>query len=255
MPLDESEAIILRTENYGEQDKLVVFFSREKGLVRGLAKGARKFNNRFGSSLEPFSQVRLFYYEKEKHDFVTISNSDLLASSFELFSQIKTNWAFAYFAELTEKFSPYREKEELLYRLLQAVTSAAKASQAVEYITRYFEFWFLKINGILPDFNRCQHCQRPITSSSWLAPERQGVLCPNCTRDKKMEVTPIHRQVIEWMKKNSPICSPDFAVTSQDWKNLGKILPGRRTGRAQRTRTSYCKDCGHDAGRRIWCGE
>lgn len=38
-------------------------------------------------------------------------------------------------------------------------------------------------------------------------------------------------------------------------KNLGKILPGRRTGRAQRTRTSYCKDCDHDAGRRIWCGE
>ncbi|NMC66022.1 MAG: DNA repair protein RecO, partial [Acidobacteria bacterium] len=183
MPLEQSEAIILRTENYGEQDKLVVFFSREKGLGRGLAKGARKFNNRFGSSLEPFSQVRLFYYEKEKHDFVTISNSDLLDSAFELFSQIKTTWAFAYLAELTEKFSPYREKEELLYRLLHAVTAAAKAGQPVEYITRYFEFWFLKINGILPDFNRCQHCHRPVKSSSWLAAERQGVLCPACAPD------------------------------------------------------------------------
>ncbi|HOP61376.1 MAG TPA: DNA repair protein RecO [Candidatus Saccharicenans sp.] len=224
MPLDQSEAIILRTENFGEQDKLVVFFSREKGLVRGLAKGARKFNNRFGSSLEPFSQVRLFYYEKEKHDFVTISNSDLIDSAFELFSQLKTSWAFAYLAELTEKFSPYREKEELLYRLLQAVRSAAKAGQPVEYITRYFEFWFLKINGILPDFNRCQHCQRPINASSWLAPERQGVLCPACASDQKLEVTPVARRLIDWMKKNSPLTTPDFVLTPQDWKNLGKVF-------------------------------
>jgi DNA repair protein RecO (recombination protein O) len=224
MPLEQSEAIILRTENYGEQDKLVVFFSREKGLGRGLAKGARKFNNRFGSSLEPFSQVRLFYYEKERHDFVTISNSDLLDSAFELFSQIKTAWAFAYFAELTEKFSPYREKEEILYRLLQAVTAAVKAGQPIEYITRYFEFWFLKINGILPDFNRCQHCHRPVKSSSWLTAERQGVLCPSCVSDKKLEVTPVLRLLIDWMKKNSPESLPDLQLTSQDWKNLGKIF-------------------------------
>lgn len=224
MPLEQSEAIILRTENYGEQDKLVVFFSREKGLGRGLAKGARKFNNRFGSSLEPFSQVRLFYYEKERHDFVTISNSDLLDSAFELFSQIKTTWAFAYYAELTEKFSPYREKEELLYRLLQAVTAAAKAGQSIEYITRYFEFWFLKINGILPDFNRCQHCHRPIKSSGWLAAERQGVLCPACAHDQKLEVTPVFRLLIDWMKKNSPASLPDLQLTPQDWKNLGKIF-------------------------------
>ncbi|MDD8019955.1 MAG: DNA repair protein RecO [Acidobacteriota bacterium] len=224
MPLDQCEAIILRTENYGEQDKLVVFFSREKGLVRGLAKGARKFNNRFGSSLEPFSSVRLFYYEKEKHDFVTISNSDLLDSSFELFSQIKISRAFAYLAELTEKFSPYREKEELLYRLLQAVISATKSGQAIEYIARYFEFWFLKINGILPDFDRCQHCHRPVKSTSWLSTEKQGVLCPACAHDNKLEVTPVLHQLIDWMKKNSPACLPDLKLTSQDWKNLGKIF-------------------------------
>jgi len=65
MPIDQSEAVILRTQNFAEQDKLVVFFSQEKGLVRGIAKGARKFNNRFGSSLEPLSIVRIFIMKRE----------------------------------------------------------------------------------------------------------------------------------------------------------------------------------------------
>ena len=80
MPLEQSEGFILRTFNIGEQDKIVVLFSRDKGLFKGVAKGARKFGNRFGSSLEPLSHVRIFYYEKEGKELVTISNSDLIES-------------------------------------------------------------------------------------------------------------------------------------------------------------------------------
>ena len=43
MPTDQAEAIVLRTSPIGDQDKLAVFFCREKGIVRGAAKGARKF--------------------------------------------------------------------------------------------------------------------------------------------------------------------------------------------------------------------
>ena len=64
MPTDQAEAIVLRTTNIGDQDKIAVFFSMDKGILRGVAKGARKFGNRFGSSLEPMSVVRVFYYEK-----------------------------------------------------------------------------------------------------------------------------------------------------------------------------------------------
>jgi DNA repair protein RecO (recombination protein O) len=46
MPLEQSEAIVLRSFDVGEQDKIVVFFSRDKGIIKGIAKGARKFGNR-----------------------------------------------------------------------------------------------------------------------------------------------------------------------------------------------------------------
>ena len=37
MPLFESDAIILKTYPLGEADRIVVFFSREHGKIRGVA--------------------------------------------------------------------------------------------------------------------------------------------------------------------------------------------------------------------------
>jgi DNA repair protein RecO (recombination protein O) len=224
MPLDQSEAIILRTQNFAEQDKLVVFFSREKGLVRGMAKGARKFNNRFGSSLEPFSVVKIFYYEKEKRDFVTISNCDLIESSFEFLPDLKASYAFSYIAELTEKFSPYRAKEELLYRLLWTILKAVRLGQSIEYITRYFELWFLRINGILPDFKTCQKCQKTIKTTAWLDPQKEGLRCQSCATEKKVEISPLMLAAVDWMQKNPPTETPSFTLKPEDWKNLGRIF-------------------------------
>ncbi|MCR4396566.1 MAG: DNA repair protein RecO [Candidatus Saccharicenans sp.] len=224
MPIDQSEAIILRTQNFAEQDKLVVFFSREKGLVRGIAKGARKFNNRFGSSLEPFSVVRIFYYEKERHDLVTISNCDLLESAFDICRDPQTACLFSYLAELTEKFSPYRAVEEKLYRLLLSLIRAAGAGQSLPYLARYFEYWFLKINGILPDFRSCQKCRQPIAHQAWLEPQKDGVLCPKCSRDKKIEIRPALVQAIDWMKRNPPEAAPSLELRAEDWKQLGRVF-------------------------------
>src|SRR5512135_3655446 len=106
MPTDQAEAIVLRTYNVADQDKIAVLFCREKGVLRGVAKGARKFGNRFGSSLEPLSVVRVFYYEKERKDLVTISNCDLLDSFFDLQKSPEVTFTTAYFAELIEEFFP-----------------------------------------------------------------------------------------------------------------------------------------------------
>ncbi len=224
MPIDQSDAIILRTQNFAEQDKLVVFFSRGKGLVRGIAKGARKFNNRFGSSLEPFSVVRIFYYEKERQDLVTISNCDLIESAFELLNDLKISYAFSYIAELTEKFSPYQTGEELLYRLLLTIIQSARAGQKIEYLTHYFEYWFLKINGILPDFQNCQKCRRKIKTTAWLESSKDGLLCPQCAHDKKYELSPMLLQAIDWMKKNPPAAGPELPLKPEEWKHLGRVF-------------------------------
>ena len=57
MSLFETEALILRTYNLAEADKIVVCLSRSAGLIRGVAKNCRKLKKRFGASLEPSNVV------------------------------------------------------------------------------------------------------------------------------------------------------------------------------------------------------
>ena len=86
MPLLESDAIILKTYPLGEADRIVAFFSREHGKVRGVANGARKMKNRFGASLEPLTHARIQFFEKENRDLVRIQSAEILDSPMALFA-------------------------------------------------------------------------------------------------------------------------------------------------------------------------
>ena len=86
MPLQESDSIILKTYPLGEADRIVAFFSRDHGKMRGVANGARRMKNRFGASLEPLAHSRLQFFEKENRDLVRIQSAELLDSPMALFA-------------------------------------------------------------------------------------------------------------------------------------------------------------------------
>lgn len=204
MPLDQAEAIVLRTYDFGEQDKIVVFFSREKGILRGIAKGARKFGNRFGSSLEPMSSVRVFYYEKERRDLLTISSCDLLRSFFDLHRDLKTSFTLSYFAEILEEFVPARTREDPLFRLLLGTLENLENKGDLGFLSRYFEAWLLRINGFLPDLKKCKKCGRPLVQTGWLSAKGDGAYCADCAPQKKDDLPPVVGLFLDWAKKNPP---------------------------------------------------
>ncbi|MBC8358352.1 MAG: DNA repair protein RecO [Candidatus Aminicenantes bacterium] len=224
MPLEQTEAIVLRTFNTGEQDKIVVFFSREKGILRGVAKGARKFGNRFGSSLEPLSFVKFYYYEKERKDLVTIGNCDLLESFFEIQNNLETSFTLSYFAELIEEFSPSRAKDDVLYRLLLSVMHSLKERGDLYFLTRYFETWLLKINGVLPDFNKCLKCRKALTESGWLSLKKDGVFCDQCAPKKKEKIKPEFGAFVQWIKKNPPPKKGPLPFSPEQLNTIKKVL-------------------------------
>ena len=203
MPTDQAEAIVLRTSNIGDQDKIAVFFCRDRGVLRGVAKGARKFGNRFGCSLEPMSVVRVFYYEKERRELVTVSGCDLLESFFEVQREPATAFLLGYFAELVEEFAPARAREEVLYRLLLSVVRGLRDGADRELAAAYFEAWFLQANGLLPDLSACRKCRRPVPPG-WLAPKRDGAYCPDCAPVRKDEVPAETSAFLAWARRNPP---------------------------------------------------
>jgi DNA repair protein RecO (recombination protein O) len=224
MPLDQTEAIVLRTFNIGDQDKVVVFFSRDKGLLRGVAKGARKFGNRFGSSLEPMSLVKIFYYEKERQELVTVSQTDLIESSFEVHGDFRNACTLSYFAELVEEFFPSRAREDLVFRLLSSVLQAIKKKRDPAVLARYFEAWLLQINGLLPDFRRCRKCRKRPTEGGTLSPKMDGIYCGACAPVKKEPLPSEFAAFLEWTRKTAPSSGSGPPCSASQLEAIGRTL-------------------------------
>src|ERR1700691_5904376 len=118
MPLHESEAIVLQSYTLGEADRLVSFLSRSMGRVRGVAAGARKTKSRFGSTLEPLSYIRIWFYERETRDLVRISQCELIESFLDAQREYVPSLVLALASEVTEAVLGEREAADANFRLL-----------------------------------------------------------------------------------------------------------------------------------------
>jgi DNA repair protein RecO (recombination protein O) len=160
MGLSETEALVLRTYNLAEADKIVVCLTHGNGLVRGVARGSRRLRNRFGAALEPFTQLYITYYQKENHDLVSFRQVELIRSHFHLLSDAETLTGLSYMADLVIEFSPPYHPNARLFRMMKACLEAIATSPPdLQTILRYFEVWLLKLEGFLPDTKRCCECQ------------------------------------------------------------------------------------------------
>jgi DNA repair protein RecO (recombination protein O) len=161
MAVLETDALILRTYNFGEADKIVVFLTRTAGVVRAVAKGCRKLRSKFGAALEPFTLAHITYYQKENQELVSLRQAEIVKSHFDLSSHAETLAGLAYMGDLVLEFSPPYEPNEKLFRMVTACLEAVSDSQAdLQLILRYFEIWLLKLEGFLPDIRRCGECHR-----------------------------------------------------------------------------------------------
>jgi DNA repair protein RecO (recombination protein O) len=143
------KAITLRTYSFAEANKIAVFLTKEFGLVRGVAYGAKKSKSRFGASLEPLTQVKLAFKRRENQDLAVIENCEIIRAlpAYEL--SWEENLYCGYFAELLVEFGREQIESEKLFRLSLAVLAAIK-EVPIPLLARYFEFWILRLEGILP---------------------------------------------------------------------------------------------------------
>jgi DNA repair protein RecO (recombination protein O) len=159
MPLIASEALVLRTYKLGETSKIVVLLTRDRGKVRAVAKGARGGKPRYGSALEPLSEVRATLHGRQGADLFRLGQCELVRSAFPSTSRdLDSAMALSYFAELLDAFAQEGEAEDAVYRLALAVLLVAAEGGDVAVLTRSLEAWLLRLHGIYPSLDRCAGC-------------------------------------------------------------------------------------------------
>ncbi|MGB2589862.1 MAG: DNA repair protein RecO [Candidatus Acidiferrum sp.] len=183
MPARETEAIILKTFSLGEADRLVSFFGRTSGRMRGVAAGARRIKNRYGSTLEVLSHVQVWYIEKETRDLVRIQQCELLESFHKSQSDYALSTGLAVISETSEQVLPEHETAESMFRLLLLTAREIERTGDWQLPLSYFAFWTVRLGGWLPQFDRCASCGAVFgEQAAYYAPWEPGLFCEKCKR-------------------------------------------------------------------------
>jgi len=214
MALFETEALILRSYNLAEADKIVVCLSRSAGLIRGVAKGCRKLKNRFGAALEPFTFVNLTYYEKEHQELVSFRQVEILKSRFNLSSNASILTGFSYIGDLLIDFSPPHQANDNLFRMALACFEAASATpEDLEAVLRYFEVWLLKLEGFLPDLRLCANCQREFGDEVVYLGSDLSLRCGQCSQSRGK---PISKRLRTYLRSTEKLSPAKFAESARE---------------------------------------
>ena len=228
MGLVETEGLVLKSYSLAEADKIVVFLTQNEGLVRGVAKGAKRLKSRFGGSLEPFSIVQIAYFQKEERELVSIRQLELVKSFFDNASEPQFLQKFSYLVDLLIEFAPPHDPNETLYRMTKVcLETAAENPDSLESIAVYFELWILRLGGYLPNWNNCDKCRRELGQN-----EDTGLLinfhllCKQCQKSRNnWIISPEQRQIFITAQKFAPAKFVEFAASrNSDVREVSVIL-------------------------------
>jgi len=214
MPLFETESLIIKSYNLAEADRIVVFLTRDQGMVRGVAKGAKRLKSKFGSALEPFTVAKLEYFQKDTVELVSVQKAELMQSYFAAAADPEFLQKFAYLGDLLISFSPPHDPNETLYRMVKAaIETASSDTESLLSVGVYFELWLLRLSGYMPDWSKCDECGRMFDDVEMtMLRANYHLICPQCSKSAGRSMDASTRVISIAARRRSPREFAEFTL-------------------------------------------
>lgn len=182
-------AVNVGSHALGEADRIVVMFSREKGLHRAVAKGARKPGTKMAGKSEPLNINRLLLSKGKSLDIITQCES--VETFFGLRQDLERLSYALYFAELTQTFGQdlSEDSERYFDRLSMAIGLMSEGIKDPAVQCLEFELALLDLIGLSPELSFCVSCRQPVTDHNLTAfnYEHGGLVCQDCFQKKRLQ--------------------------------------------------------------------
>lgn len=183
MALYKADAIVIRSREYGEADRLITLFSREKGKLEAVAKGVRKPKSKQRGGTQLFTYADFLLYKGKSLD--TVSQVHPLENFLHLWDDFDRTIAASGMAELLDIATPREQTEPNLFTLTLSFFFLLK--HVDPYIAQAaYTLRLLNNQGYLPGLNYCKECGRDTGGEQvFLSAAAGGLLCPKCSNNQK----------------------------------------------------------------------
>lgn len=173
------EALVLSSVDYGEADRIVTLFTRERGRVSAFAAGARKSKRRFAGALEAGTHLKAQLVER-RGDTFRLDGVDVVQSFHHLRDDLPRIARLLYCLELIRELTRDYEPHVTLFDALKDYLQRLDAKQAGPTSLLLFELDALAQAGFMPNFSPCALCGQPTGPRPRFDPEHGGVVCFGC---------------------------------------------------------------------------
>ena len=182
MPQFKTSAIVIKTLDYGESDRILTFYASDFGKIKGIAKGAKKSRRRFSNALELFTLSSLIFFDKRESGLVRIEGCDIV-NAFPAIREDVRKFAYAcYLVELVDEMTAEREPNPHLFSTVRTFLSLLNEGQTEAQILRVFEARLLSLLGYRPELSRCLRCGETLEhgGQAHFSVKKGGLLCESC---------------------------------------------------------------------------
>ena len=195
-----TNAINLKSYPLKESDKIVVMYSKDKGLIRAVARGIKKPKSSLGARMDAFIANNLLLAKGRSMDVV--SQAETINSFGETRKDLDKIFYSMYLTEIVSNFGVEndpcsKETYELLYSALKTIAQSKDKREILLAVLK-FQLKMMYISGFSPEFSTCLRCGEKVDNGGYFMLHEGGMICENCIADTFGKLK-IHGKILEFL--------------------------------------------------------
>ncbi len=194
------DSINLKSYPLNENDKIIVMYSKEYGLMRAVAKGIKKSKSKLGASMDMMVANKILLSQGKNLDIIC------QAQGLNSFKNIRNNvdklFYSIYACEIVinlgiENDPNSKDIYELFYQFLNKVSKSNNKIELMLALIR-FQLKMTDISGFTLELGHCINCGQ-ICDDTYFSFEQAGILCKKC-RSSDIKTIKIHRKIKDFFE-------------------------------------------------------
>ena len=182
LSLIKTKGVIIKSQDYKENDKIIRIYTEEAGKVSFIARGSKKSKSKFLSITLPLCYGEYVLFKGK--NLYNLQEGKIINSFQGLLDNLEKLTYSTYICELIDICIEEGEVNKNLFReFITCLYLLSTDAMDYELLIRAFELRLLRVTGYGIIFDKCSICKKDIKTSQYISLSNYGGVCEECKKD------------------------------------------------------------------------
>jgi DNA repair protein RecO (recombination protein O) len=182
MPYEKADAIAIRSSDYSETSRILVFYTREFGRLSALAKGAKRKGSKVIGQTDLLSHCEIVFASRGKAGLHILTEANASEPFLAIRTELPRYYAACHAAELIHTMTAEADANPQLFDRFLGLLRTLDRGIEPAIVLFAFEAHLLVLTGFMPELLSCVSCGAKNRAKTVAFSQRLGgIICPQCS--------------------------------------------------------------------------